>query len=119
MMGRMPGKARARSQSRTTAKVRTPAGLDERSLTVVAYDIRDDGRRAKVANCLLSYGGRIEASVYELWLAPKQLERMWGAVLKLVRDGDLVRCYTICGSCQTKIRSHGIAAPNEPVAFVL
>ena len=100
-------------------RVPPPGRLDERTLTVVAYDITEDRRRSRVANCLLSYGGRVEASVYELWLTTRQLERMWEEVLKLIDKTDLVRCYTLCGSCKPKIRSHAIVAPAEPVVFIV
>ena len=43
------------------------------SLYVAAYDISHNGRRASVARVLLSYGERIQKSVFEVWLDPDEI----------------------------------------------
>lgn len=96
-------------------------GLDRgaRSLIVVAYDISDDRRRGKVALTLLSFGARIQGSVYELWLDERRLERMWAAIGKLIVAEDLVRCYVLCSACETRIRSYGMDAPEDAITFIV
>jgi CRISPR-associated protein Cas2 len=89
----------------------------DRSLVVVAYDISDDKRRARAAQLLLSYGARVEASVYELWLTARQIEKMWHGLARLVKDGDLVRCYTVCEACVRRVRSNSIATPKDDIAY--
>ena len=89
----------------------------DRSLVIVAYDISDDKRRARAAKILLSFGARVEASVYELWLTPIQIEKMWHAISGAVKDGDLVRCYTICDACVRRTRSTTLSAPKDEIAF--
>lgn len=89
----------------------------DRSLIVVAYDIPDDRRRQRVANTLLGFGARIQGSVYELWLSPREIENMWHKVGRLVADGDLLRCYTLCTGCQERTRSYGMPTPEREVAF--
>lgn len=91
--------------------------MAERSLVVVAYDISDDKRRARAAQILLSYGARVEASVYELWLTSRDMEKMWHALLRATKQGDLVRCYSLCAGCTKRIRSYGLDAPEEEIAF--
>lgn len=91
----------------------------KRSLIVVTYDISDDRRRTRVAEVLLSFGGRVQGSVYELWLDDRRLERMWDAVGKLVTNDDLVRCYVLCGACEGRVRSYGMDAPGDPVVFIV
>mgnify|MGYP001374613330 CR=1 FL=1 len=96
-------------------------GLDRstRSLVVVAYDISDNRRRGKVAATLLSFGARIQGSVYELWLDERRLERMWAAVGRLIVADDLVRCYILCAACETRIRSYGMDAPEDALTFIV
>jgi CRISPR-associated protein Cas2 len=89
----------------------------ERSLVVVAYDIPDDRRRQRVANTLLGFGARIQGSVYELWLTPREIERMWHKVSLQVGEDDLLRCYTLCAECHERTRSHNMARPEREVAF--
>lgn len=93
------------------------ASRSPRSLAIVAYDISDDKRRARAAKTLLSFGARVEASVYELWLTPIQIEKMWHALTSIVKDGDLVRCYTLCDACVRRIRSTTLSAPKDEIAF--
>ena len=67
----------------------------------IAYDIPNDGRRAKIANLLKSYGERVQLSVFECWLAPAQLtelKRLLGKRLDLSEDG--VRIYPIGGTVE-------------------
>lgn len=67
----------------------------------IAYDIPDDGRRAKIANLLKSYGERVQLSVFECWLSPAQLtelKRLLSKRLELAEDG--VRIYPIGGTVE-------------------
>jgi CRISPR-associated protein Cas2 len=45
-------------------------------LLVVAYDVADDDRRNDVADVLLSYGRRIQYSVFEVTLGETALARL-------------------------------------------
>ncbi len=96
-----------------------PESASPRTLVVVSYDIRDDRRRARVAEILLGYGARIQASVYELWLDERALERLWAAVGRQVAAEDLVRCYVLCGTCVRRIRSYGMVGPEQELVFVV
>ncbi len=89
----------------------------DRSLIVVAYDIRDDCRRQRVANTLLGFGARIQGSVYELWLTQREVETMWYKVTRQVGERDLLRCYTLCTVCEGRTPSHGMPSPEREVAF--
>lgn len=44
--------------------------------TVIAYDVPDDSRRARLARILLSYGDRIQYSVFVVDAAPVHLARL-------------------------------------------
>lgn len=43
------------------------------SLYIAAYDITDDKARQRVAKVLLSYGTRLQKSVFEIWLEPEEI----------------------------------------------
>ena len=91
----------------------------ERHLAVIAYDISSDRRRARVANTILGYGGRIQGSVYEVWVTERQLERLWSSLGCEVEVGDLVRMYRFCGACVARTRAYGHDEPSSPVALIL
>ena len=42
----------------------------------VSYDIPSDKRRVKVASALKSYGERVQYSVFECWLEPRELAEL-------------------------------------------
>jgi len=90
-----------------------------RSFVVVAYDIGDDRRRARVAEVLLGFGGRIQGSVYELWLDERRLERLWSRISEEVGEGDLVRCYVVCTACRLRTRAYGSPPPQDVEVFIV
>lgn len=44
------------------------------SIYLASYDIPDDRRRTRVARFLLSFGRRVQQSVYEVFLDPDELD---------------------------------------------
>ena len=50
--------------------------MNERSFYILAYDIPDDRRRAKVARLCESIADRVQGSVFEGYLAPRELEKI-------------------------------------------
>jgi CRISPR-associated protein Cas2 len=93
--------------------------VQDRTLVVVAYDVRDDRRRTRLATVLLGFGARIQGSVYELWIDGQRLERMWAMVGQEVAAEDYVRCYIICGGCEGRTRSYGMADPTDVEVFIV
>lgn len=72
----------------------------ERFFTI-AYDIPNDGRRAKVANTLKSFGERVQLSVFECWLNPAQLQELKRLLQKKADlTQDSVRIYPIGGTVE-------------------
>jgi CRISPR-associated protein Cas2 len=72
---------------------------------VLAYDIADDRRRARVYRLLQEYGLPVQESVFWLELAPSR----WAELeqrLRAITDGsrDDVRVWTVCASCRPKAR---------------
>jgi len=58
------------------------------SLHIAAYDVTDDGRRARLAKVLLRYGRRVQRSVFEVWVGPDQLASLRREVGPLLGAAD-------------------------------
>jgi len=65
------------------------------SLYVVAYDIANDSRRAKVADLLLEYGRRLQRSVYEIDVEPEELDELRFRIGLLLAKNDLFDFFPI------------------------
>jgi len=75
---------------------------------VLAYDIPDDKRRARLRKVLLSFGTPVQYSVFESDLSPRELERMKKAVQAVMkRHEDNVRYYVLCRSCAKGVEVFG------------
>lgn len=84
---------------------------------VIAYDVSDNARRARVAKALESLGERVQGSVFEADLNEKALERLQQRLAKLIdAETDGVRFYRLCGECAREARFVGqskvVAAPG-------
>ena len=78
------------------------------SFIVVSYDIRDDRRRARVFKAMQDFGKRVQYSVFECELRPRDYTRLVDRVFKLILpEEDSVRLYYLCETCVPKIRSLG------------
>lgn len=62
----------------------------------IAYDIPHDSRRVRLANLLKSYGERVQLSVFECWLNPKQYADLKSRIERMVEPSqDSVRLYGV------------------------
>lgn len=78
-------------------------------LYLISYDIVDDKSRARLAKKLLDFGKRVQYSVFECDLTPKQLESLKKQVLKLLDlEQDSLRIYKLCENCAGLIETHGV-----------
>jgi CRISPR-associated protein Cas2 len=79
-------------------------GRAKRIFCVIAYDIQDDRKRAKVSKLLEKYGYRINYSVFECMLTEKQYTTIREQIKsKIDTKADTVVYYPICVDCYTKI----------------
>jgi CRISPR-associated protein Cas2 len=60
---------------------------------VVAYDIEDDRRRARIARTLEGYGERVQYSVFECEIEERHLQRLVRTLQRMMEPGDAVRIY--------------------------
>ena len=82
--------------------------------TIVAYDIKDDKRRNRVAKTVKDYGTRVQYSVFECNLEDKILERMKDRLCSVIdKDDDNIRIYKLCNSCRGAIQIFGSGKVTE------
>lgn len=81
---------------------------EERDFYVLAYDIGDDRRRAKIAKLMESLGARVQGSVFEAYLTPAELEKLLRkAEKKMRKEEDSLRVYALCKACLKRVQTHG------------
>ena len=75
---------------------------------LIAYDIADPSRLRQAARICIDYGTRVQYSVFECKLNPKQLDAMLKELENIMKkDEDAVLCYAVCLACEQKIRRLG------------
>ena len=76
---------------------------------VIAYDVPDDHRRAKLARILDDFGDRAQWSVFEIHTDPKNLDILRHKILQTIDPAqDAVRMYPLCIACSPKVVVLGI-----------
>lgn len=71
-----------------------------RQFVVVSYDIPDDRRRARICKLLKDYGRRVQYSVFECQLRPRDFKRLRERLKPLLEPKeDDVRFYRLCAAC--------------------
>jgi len=80
----------------------------QRHFYLIAYDIRQNARRLKVAKLLESAGNRVQDSVFEAHLSEPEREKLEKRAKKMIdMHEDSIRFYLICQNCQKKVRIIG------------
>jgi CRISPR-associated protein Cas2 len=81
---------------------------------VVCYDIPNDKRRNKVGKVLEGCGNRVQKSVFECDLTPKQVQRLKQRLGKVIKNPeDSLRYYHLCAQCLGKIEVINGPPPTE------
>lgn len=87
----------------------------ERGFYVLAYDIADDRRRAKIARLCEAVADRVQGSVFEAHLAPLELQKLLKKVDRVMKkEQDSLRIYSLCAPCRGKIVVHGLGKVTPP-----
>jgi CRISPR-associated protein Cas2 len=87
---------------------------------VVCYDIADDARRSRVANCLLDFGKRAQESVFIANLEEEHAARMEERLKRLVDAMvDRVHVFELCQSCCRRTEVLGSAEVVEDKEFYI
>jgi len=94
--------------------------MEERSFFVLAYDIADDRRRAKIARLMESMGARVQGSVFEAYLKPVELDDLLRRARKILKkQEDGLRIYPLCAACRGKIRTEGTGRVTEAPGLMI
>jgi CRISPR-associated protein Cas2 len=87
----------------------------------ICYDVKDDGRRLKIAKVLKDFGTRVQLSVFEADLDAGKLERLKNRVRKVLNGAeDSLRLYPLCATCMSRIEiiGQGIVSQDPEVIII-
>jgi CRISPR-associated protein Cas2 len=80
--------------------------MDEQ--VIIAYDVADDRRRYHLCKALERYGIRIQYSVFELSLKPKDLHKLVDHLTGLIDNTeDRLLIMRLCGGCLSSMGRYG------------
>ena len=90
-------------------------------LIVVAYDVPDDRRRARLADALEDFGVRVQYSVFECLLEQEQVAALRKRVgAEINAQEDAVRIYRLCAECAGRVELLGLGEKTEdPEVYVV
>jgi CRISPR-associated protein Cas2 len=93
---------------------------EKQMLTIIAYDITDPKRLARVAKICEDYGARVQYSVFECRLEADRFEDFWLELqCEIDPATDRLVAYKICAACARQIETAGTMTSNEKaVAYV-
>ena len=81
---------------------------------VIAYDISEDGRRARVAAVLQAYGDRVQRSVFVCTVEADALEELCRRVAQMIDPRtDSLHIFRQCSACWDAVRVYGQATVTE------
>lgn len=87
---------------------------------VVSYDITSNRRRTKVMKTLEGYGTRVQYSVFECRLKPREIDEMRRKLKKLISNQeDSIRLYFISADDVRRIERLGDARTVDERIFIL
>jgi CRISPR-associated protein Cas2 len=88
---------------------------------VIAYDISDNHRRARVAAVLQAYGDRIQRSVFVCTLEPALLAEVLARLDTIINpETDSVYVFRQCAACWEAAGIHGQATiDGEPLYWAV
>lgn len=88
---------------------------------VVAYDVSDDRRRARLFKALKHYGTAVQESVFECHLTLTQFTQMRQAIERVIDPRvDQVRYYDLCPTCSRRTQATAASRlTSDPIAIVV
>ncbi|MCX7868539.1 MAG: CRISPR-associated endonuclease Cas2 [Terrimicrobiaceae bacterium] len=89
-------------------------------LTIIAYDITEPRRLAKLARHCENYGVRVQYSVFECRLEADSFTTFWLELEELIDPKtDRLVAYRVCHACAKEILTAGTMLPSSsPIAYV-
>lgn len=87
---------------------------------VIAYDVGDNRRRARLAARLEKTGVRVQGSVFEARLTPAQAKLLFERLAPLVERGDSLRLYALPRNAVAKSMTlGGLPLPEDGPYWLL
>jgi CRISPR-associated protein Cas2 len=86
---------------------------------IVSYDIPSNRRRYKVMKTMEGFGTRVQYSVFECNLKPRQVDDLRKKIMKLIVPEDSIRFYFISADDVKRIERLGDARTVEERIFIL
>jgi CRISPR-associated protein Cas2 len=88
---------------------------------VVCYDIADARRLRRVARAMGNWGDRVQKSVFECFLSPRQQAQMLAQIRPLIDPArDSVRLYPLCPTCADRRDALGCSPVAQiPDVFIV
>jgi len=84
------------------------APSEGKMLTVIAYDVSDPKRLAKIAKVCEDYGVRVQYSIFECHLEPEAFNELWLKLLDLIdEEEDRLVGYKIDARCAKETETAG------------
>lgn len=94
--------------------------MSNSTLYIVAYDIPNDRRRARIHKTLCGFGAWTQYSLFECYLDARELVRLHAKLDDLINpDEDSVRIYPLCQACQKAVETIGSPPPREAITFIV
>lgn len=84
-------------------------------ICLVAYDVRKNVTRSRVARFLLSKGKRIQKSVYAVELGKSGLPALLRTLVRLADDDDDIAVFSLCARCAQHAVRRGHLCPQYEV----
>jgi len=82
---------------------------------IVAYDIADERRLARIAKIICDYGVRVQKSIFEVTVDPGIFEEMKARVDDvIVPEEDGVKYFPLCGRCAETVEIIGQGIFTDP-----
>lgn len=88
--------------------------MPETNRYVVCYDIADEKRRRRAAECLDGYGDRVQESVFEAVLEAALFDKCMSELTAIiVGREDKIAAYRLCATCDDRRRYLGIVREED------
>jgi CRISPR-associated protein Cas2 len=85
---------------------------------VIAYDISDDRRRARVAAVLQAYGDRVQRSVFIVTLGEDMLREARDRISQIINpQTDSVYIFRQCAACWEAVGIYGQATVSREALY--
>ena len=89
--------------------------MQEERYWLIAYDIRNPRRLARVAKCISSYAWRLQKSIFEAHITADTMAQLEKRLNAIIRDDDTILILPICACDRGKRKICGLAGSTDPM----